>query len=171
MNRNLPIVFSAIIVMLMYTSCFDLDLSGVTVDPGEPPPNTNPLHIRNMSTTSGVIYICGQYPNTMAYHVYLDPSPQSGTPVDTVIPIVDSIEFPWWVERAIDSVVIDSGYVWMTCERWLLIEEDSGEWSCTWSDYGWEYYQGHIDKHNICASPYPTTPPETHFCKPSPFAL
>lgn len=138
MKRYLLHVFMVSVVMLMHTSCLDLDLSGVTVEPYEPPPTRNPLNIRNMSTTSGVTFTCGNYPYTGAYHVYLDPSPQPGTPVDTVIPIVDSIEFPWWVERSSDSTVIDSGYVWMTCERWLLIEEDNGEWSCTWSTTGWE---------------------------------
>jgi hypothetical protein len=138
MKRYLPILFISVAIMFVHTSCLDIDSSGLTWDPYEPPPTRNPLHIRNMSTTSGVTFICGDYPNTGAYHVYLDPSPELGTPVDTCIPIVDSIEFPWWVERAVDSVVIDSGRVQMYCEHWLLIEEDNGDWSCTWSTTGWE---------------------------------
>ena len=137
MKRYLPIVFIAVVILCVHTSCLDLDGGGI-VYTYDPPPNTNPLHMRNMSTTSGVTFICGDYPNTMTYHVYLCSAPQSEIPVDTVIPIVDSIDFPWWVEKAIDSVVIDSGYVQMHCERWLLIEEDNGDWSCTWSTTGWE---------------------------------
>jgi hypothetical protein len=126
-------ILTIVVVLLVYMGC-GWDTVDIPDDPLEP--TFNPLHIRNMSTTSGITYIYGSRSDSGS-HTYLDPSPQSGIPVDTVIQICDWYELAWWVERAIDSVVIDSGRVWIGREIWLLIEEDNGNWSCTWSNSGW----------------------------------
>ena len=103
---------------------------------------TYKVHIRNMSTSSGVIltlpdwiYQGGDYLGGFA--VSLDPSPQAGIPVDESGIVWGPHTFDWWLEKTIDSVVVDSGSIKIAYEKWVLIEEDHGEWSCTWSSNGW----------------------------------
>lgn len=136
MKKCLPIILMAIVMLLIYVNC--LEFPGMT--------NIEftylPLHIRNMSTTSGVTFCHTDrmFPfnpeNPAYFSYYLDASPQAGVPVDRTEMVMEQ-NFSWWVERAIDSVRVGSGNVEFTREKWLLIEENSGEWSCTWSDEEW----------------------------------
>ena len=137
MKRHLPAILVAIVMLLVYINC--LEFPGMT--------NIEftyfPLHIRNMSTTSGVIFCRSDRglpfdPEDPAYFSYfLDASPQAGVPVDRTEMVLEQ-HFSWWVERAIDSVRVGSGDVEFTREKWILIEENNGEWNFTWSDIGWE---------------------------------
>ena len=106
--------------------------------PGSTPPDPThaSCHMRNTSTSSGV-YV-EFFMVSSGYRYYLAPSPQVGIPVDTTVNFLPCYTLHWWVERAIDSVVIDSGSFYLDRNKWLLIEEDNGDWTCTWSNTGWE---------------------------------
>ncbi|KPK62573.1 hypothetical protein AMJ83_10420 [candidate division WOR_3 bacterium SM23_42] len=121
----------AIIVLFWCTGC-DMAEFGAINDPFVP------VHMRNMSTISGVTVFlnCG-YDRPENVTCYLDPSPQSGMPVDRDLTVSMLCDI-WWVERAVDSVVIDSGSIALTSEKWLLIEGSATGWTCTWSDTGWD---------------------------------
>ncbi|MDH4212256.1 MAG: hypothetical protein OEV79_12500 [candidate division WOR-3 bacterium] len=133
MKKCLPIVLMVIVMLLVYVNC--LEFPGMT--------NIEftyfPLHIGNMCTTSGVTFcrtdrLLPYIPEDPAYFsYYLDASPQAGVPVDRTERVLEQT-FSWLVERAIDSVVVVSGSVEFFREKWILIEENSGDWTCTWSD-------------------------------------
>jgi hypothetical protein len=141
MKRNFPITFIAAVMFLVHISC--LEFPGMTVI-DDPPIQTYDvcnIHIRNISVISGMtfghgLHIYGQ-PTTAYTFTYLGPSPQSGIPIDTSIGVNWSTNY-WRVERAIDSVVIDSGWISIAPDQWLLIEGDTSGWSCTWSDEPWQ---------------------------------
>ena len=136
MKKCWPIALMTIVVLLVSVNC--LEFPGMT--------NIEftyfPLHIRNMSTTSGVTFchsdrslpFSPEYPAYFSY--YLEASPEVGVPVDRTEMVLEQT-FSWWVETAIDSVRVGSGSVSFFNEKWILIEENNGEWSCTWSDEEW----------------------------------
>lgn len=132
MKKCSLIVLIAAVMLFLHVGC--LEFPGMGIDY----PAYHNVHIRNMSTTSGVIFwrTDAAIPGGMWVSVYLDPSPQAGIPVDKTTNGVEQTS-RWYVERTIDSVVVDSGTVLFDCEKWLLIEEDNSVWSCTWSNSGW----------------------------------
>lgn len=140
MNKCIFIVFVASVMLLMYVHCSDL-----TPDYGEifdlP---SYPLHLRNTSTTSGVYFwyerwiVLGylvQGPEWTS--IYLAKSPEPGVPVDKTINVLVYTS-GWYVQREKVRMGIASGAVYFDREKWLLIEETDGVWSCTWSDTAWQ---------------------------------
>jgi hypothetical protein len=125
MKRYFPLVLITIVALFVHMGC---EFTGMGLDERV----FHNVHIRNMSTISGVTF----YHGTRYQSTYLNQSPQAGTPVDKTIELPENVH-GWWVERAIDSVVVDSGVVDINCEKWLLIEGDSTGWTCTWSNSGW----------------------------------
>lgn len=96
------------------------------------------MRMRNMSSTSG--FILTLTPDVHEYNdkIYtLGPSHLSGIPKDTLVR-VSSGDYEWGVARTLDSVLIGSGNIEINCDKWLLVEENNGIWSCTWSDTAWE---------------------------------
>lgn len=129
--------FIVIAVLLVYIGC--ADYGGTDV----PDWHTVPVNIRNMSTSSGIIltlpdwiYNGGDYIG--GFSISLDPSPETGIPVEASALAWGPHTFDWSLKRTIDSVVVDSGSVHIASETWVLIEEDSDVWSCTWSDEPWQ---------------------------------
>jgi len=116
-------------VLFWWIGC-DWDLSDLN-------PVLYDVHIRNMSAVSGITVTFFQYKGANICDS-LGPSPLSGIPVDKTISILGEEDYLWRVERTIDSVLVDSGYIDINCEKWLLVEEENGIWSCTWSDTAWE---------------------------------
>ena len=137
MKKRFFVVFVAAVMLFMHVSCGDLDYSGAYNIPNFP------LHLRNTSTTSGVIFWYEQW-YVLGYlvqgpewaSVYLAKSPGPGTPVDKTINVLKSTS-NWYVQTEIDSVVIASGTVYFDCEKWLLIANEYGNWSCAWSNGPW----------------------------------
>lgn len=117
-----------LIIPIIVVTLLVCDIPGMTTVPDE----MFPCHIRNISTSSGV------YVRVQGSGYYLDPSPQTGIPVDLTIQVVELDNSDWSVERTIDSVEVGSGTIDFNCEKWLLIEGNSSGWSCTWSDEPWE---------------------------------
>jgi hypothetical protein len=138
MKRYFPVILIIVFALFIHIGCGDFTGIGAGVG-SDPPPQTwetGNIHIRNMSTISGVIFGYGLY--AASNSIYLNPSPQPGIPVDTSILVLVLSVNRWQVERAIDNVVIDSASISIAPDQWLLIEGDSAGWSCTWSDDPWQ---------------------------------
>lgn len=140
MKKCFFIVFVASVMLLMYINCSDISTNyGDAFDLPR-----YPLHVRNTSTTSGVYFWYERW-IVLGYLVqgpewtskYLPKSPEPGVPVDTTINMLGGTS-GWYVQREKVRMAIASGAVYFDCEKWLLIEETDGVWTCTWSDAGWE---------------------------------
>jgi len=130
MKKHIPIMITVVTIFLVNTFCH---LTAV------PHIDEVTLYVRNMSTISGVTVFVHRKPPEPEEHysLYLERSSQSGTSVDGIIPDLKGTGFTWSVERAMDSVVVDSGRCSFLNDAWLLIEGrpevNNGEWSCTFS--------------------------------------
>ena len=137
MRKYVYIVPVVVAVLFLHVCC---EIPGMTVIPDDIPDqyyvDIDDIHIRNTSTLSGVRFGYGH--SSISYFTYLAPSPQPGTPVDTTISLYAYSNLCWQVQRVIDCLVIDSGTISLSSDKWLLIEGDSSGWSCTWSNGGWD---------------------------------
>jgi hypothetical protein len=137
MRRYLRIKLIVIVILLVHVGC--LDFPGMTEVPDW---HSIPVHIRNMSTSSGFILTLPDWIYQGGYmyggfSVSLDPSPEPGMPVEASALPWGPHTFDCSLRRTIDSMVVISGSVHIASETWVLIEEDNDEWSCTWSNSGW----------------------------------
>lgn len=126
MKKYTQVILIIVVALLICMGCTDELL------PSEL--HSIPVFIRNMSTVSGVTLSLPMSGVAGGFSVSLDPSPQAGIPVDSSRTVIGPHLFYWSLKRTIDSVVVASGEIYIESRTWVLIEEDGGEWSCTWSD-------------------------------------
>ena len=135
MRRHYVILLFAVITLSLHMVC--LDFQGMNV--GVPEYNTYPVSVRNTSTSSGVtLNLPPWYYEGGGLNITLDAAPQPGVPVDSSGTVLGPHLFNWRLVRTVDSTVVATGEIYIDSRMWALIEENNGEWTCTWSDDGWE---------------------------------
>jgi|GEM_PF-2402269 len=139
MKKCFPIILTVVVALFVHVGC--LEFPGMTEIPEW---DTIPIHIRNMSTSSGVTLTLPHWVHGFEWvfgcSVSLDPSPHPGIPVDSSTTVQGPHTFQWSLRRTIDSVVVAWGQIHIDSEKWVLIEENNSEWTCTWSDSWWLWW-------------------------------
>jgi hypothetical protein len=140
MNKYFQIALIISVALLVYIGCTDNHISDLPSHLYR----AN-IYIRNTSTLSGVTltvppaYYQAGYPAGWAggFSVYLNPSPQVGIPVESSGWVLCPAIFDWSAERAIDTVIFDSGSIYIDSDKWVVIYGDSTGWNCVWYNSAW----------------------------------
>jgi hypothetical protein len=135
MWRHYAILLLVVVTTSVHLTC--LEFTGMGMDL---PQNWRAIdvYVRNTSTSSGVnLYLPPWNYEGSGLDITLDPAPQPGVPVDSSDVVFGPHLFNWSLKTTIDNVVVATGEIYISWPVYVLIEENNGDWNCTWSIDGW----------------------------------